>query len=186
LEGAYVASMSSSSSGRSSRDMVSGKEAAKAEQDEPVRVANAEEEAMAKAVEAGDETKVEAAMAAPRQATREGARCTVRSCSRRSSVCCCLHALALLAGCRRGAPATAAGQERLQERSAGRGRGGRRGAHAAGEERRSRQRRGAPARGAVDRGRAQVRNANGFWLLGWSCNRFWVPIFCSLACKWKK
>ncbi|KAG0523626.1 hypothetical protein BDA96_07G139000 [Sorghum bicolor] len=80
-EGAYAASTSSSSSGRSSREMapvevqvaVRGKEAAKEEQDEPVRVADAEEEAVAKAVEGGDETEVEAAMAALRRATREGA-----------------------------------------------------------------------------------------------------------------
>ncbi|XP_066327086.1 U-box domain-containing protein 39-like [Miscanthus floridulus] len=80
-EGASAASTSSSSSGRSSREMapvevqvvVRGKEAAKVEQDEPVRVADAEEEVVAKAVEAGDETEVETAMAALRRATREGA-----------------------------------------------------------------------------------------------------------------
>lgn len=79
-EGASAASTSSSSSGRSSRDMapvevkvVRGKEAAKEEEVEHVRVADAEEEVVAKAVEAGDETAVEAAMAALRRATREGA-----------------------------------------------------------------------------------------------------------------
>ncbi|XP_066352695.1 U-box domain-containing protein 39-like [Miscanthus floridulus] len=82
-EGASAASTSSSSSGRSSREVdvqvvVRGKEAAKEEQDEPVRVADAEEEAVAKAVEAGDETEVEAAMAALRRATREG---TARRCA---------------------------------------------------------------------------------------------------------
>lgn len=80
-EGASAASTSSSSSGRSSRDMapvevkvVRGKEAAKEEEVEHVRVADSEEEVVAKAVEAGDETAVEAAMAALRRATREGAR----------------------------------------------------------------------------------------------------------------
>lgn len=80
-EGASAASTSSSSSGRSSREMapvevqavVRGKEAAKEEQDEPERVADAEEEVVAKVVEGGDETEVEAAMAALRRATREGA-----------------------------------------------------------------------------------------------------------------
>jgi len=74
---------SSSTSGRSSREMAAaevevvrgGKGAAKEkeEEEEPGRAADAEDEAVAKAVEAGDEREVEAAMAALRRATREGA-----------------------------------------------------------------------------------------------------------------
>ncbi|RLM60521.1 U-box domain-containing protein 39-like [Panicum miliaceum] len=85
-EGASAASTSSSStSGRSSREMAAAdvegvrggkaapKEKEKEKEEEPARVADAEEEAVAKAVEAGDEREVEAAMAALRRATREGA-----------------------------------------------------------------------------------------------------------------
>ncbi|PAN35343.1 hypothetical protein PAHAL_6G201100 [Panicum hallii] len=89
-EGASAASTSSSStSGRSSREMAAAevevvrggkaapkekeKEREKEKEEEPARVADAEEEAVAKAVEAGDEREVEAAMAALRRATREGA-----------------------------------------------------------------------------------------------------------------
>ena len=159
LQGAYVASMSSSSSGRSSREMapikvqvvVSGKEAAKAEQDEPVRVANAEE-AVAKAVEGGDETEVEAARAALRRATREGA-------ARRRALC----GLRLLAALRRVLlSARSCSPRRPQERSASHGRRTR---ASAGEERRSRprwqersarRRRGAPV---VAAGTATQRSA---------------------------
>ncbi|KAJ1268463.1 hypothetical protein BS78_07G137300 [Paspalum vaginatum] len=79
-EGAFAASTSSSSSGRSSREMAAAevevtrvKEVVKEKGEEPVRVADAEEEVVAKAVAAGDEREVEEAMAALRRATREGA-----------------------------------------------------------------------------------------------------------------
>ncbi|WVZ92920.1 hypothetical protein U9M48_038950 [Paspalum notatum var. saurae] len=81
-EGAFAASTSSSSSGRSSREMaavevevtrVKGAVKEKEKEEEPARVPDAEEEVVATAVAAGDEREVEAAMAALRRATREGA-----------------------------------------------------------------------------------------------------------------
>ncbi|XP_062196265.1 U-box domain-containing protein 39-like [Phragmites australis] len=76
-EGASAASTPSSSSAGSSTEMaagevVRGKEAMKEREEEFIRIEEAEEEVLAKAVEAGDEGEVEAAMAALRRATRDG------------------------------------------------------------------------------------------------------------------